>query len=131
MRTTQELIVGLKHEAADEMRHGDTGRAQLLAESATRLEAGEALAGAAAAAEVQLTRYCSSTAAFGYAQLKQLRAALAACPVKRTATVQCFRCLKFFPLPDMTQDEPYPIQCTHCGYAHTVNDATAAQWPGA
>ena len=78
MRTTQELIVGLKHEAADEMRHGDTGRAQLLAESATRLEACEALAGAAAAAAVQLGRYCPSPCAFGWWELRKLRAALAA-----------------------------------------------------
>ena len=52
-------------------------------------------------------------------------------PAKRTATVQCFRCEKYFPLPDMTQDDTYPVQCTHCGYAHTYNDARIAEWPGA
>lgn len=53
-------------------------------------------------------------------------------PRERTATVPCWRCAKLFRLPASAFDnkaDPWPIQCAHCGYAHTYNDAKSAQWP--
>ena len=44
-------------------------------------------------------------------------------------SVQCFRCLKFFRLPQTMGTDPYPVQCLHCGYLHTYGDAKQALWP--
>jgi len=48
----------------------------------------------------------------------------------RSASVQCFRCEKFFRLPIQAPGvDPFPVQCAHCGYAHTTHDAKSANWP--
>lgn len=43
--------------------------------------------------------------------------------------VCCFRCLKWFRLPQTIGTDPYPIQCLHCGYMHTYHDAKLGLWP--
>ena len=51
-------------------------------------------------------------------------------PLNPRATVECFRCHKYFHLPTVTLGvDPFPVQCAHCGYAHTSHDAKSAQWP--
>lgn len=45
------------------------------------------------------------------------------------ASVACFRCLKYFRLPQTLGTDPFPIQCLHCGYMHTSHDAKSAMWP--
>jgi hypothetical protein len=44
-------------------------------------------------------------------------------------SVACFQCLKYFRLPQTLSTDPWPVQCTHCGYAHTSRHAKAALWP--
>ena len=81
MKTTftgKQTIKFLRLHAIRERKEGAEAFAALLEDAATRLEAGEALAGSAAAAEVQLGRYCPSPCAFGWWELRKLRAALAA-----------------------------------------------------
>ena len=53
-------------------------------------------------------------------------------PVKtgnQNASVQCFRCLKFFRLPQTLGTDPWPVQCLHCDYMHTSHDGDSAMWP--
>jgi hypothetical protein len=47
----------------------------------------------------------------------------------QTASVQCHRCNKYFRLPQTMGTDPWPVQCLHCGYAHTYNDARMSLWP--
>ncbi len=58
-------------------------------------------------------------------------------PVTKSVTkpvlVVCFRCEMPFPLPvaavTKCDTDPWPVQCTKCGYVHTLSDAKDAFWP--
>ena len=45
------------------------------------------------------------------------------------ASVQCFRCHKYFRMPQTMGTDPWPVQCLHCGYMHTSHDGKSAMWP--